>query len=63
MQDTEYPYVECRKCKTLEDCPKPEVALDGLGSPLPPDICPRPIEVMESTLKKHKRIRKRIQEN
>jgi hypothetical protein len=47
----DYPYEECKHCKTLTDCPYVEVALDGLGSPLPPANCPKPIEVMKATLK------------
>jgi len=51
---TSNPYKECDTCKDLGDCPQPEVARDGMGSPLPPDVCPRPIEVMNATLKKRK---------
>ena len=51
------PYKECANCKDLGDCPKPDVATDGLGSPLPPDVCPRPMDIMKATNKKHKKKR------
>jgi len=49
------PYIECASCKTLGDCKHPEVALDFMGSPLPPRECPKPIKVMKQTMKKIKR--------
>jgi hypothetical protein len=58
-----HPYKECFGCKTLEDCPHPDVVNDGLGSPFIPDCCPRPMEVMKATLKKHKTTHKLIREN
>ncbi len=58
----EYPYPECATCKTLCDCKHPDVALDGLGSPLPPDVCPRPIEIMRETEKKRKKMREGLHE-
>jgi hypothetical protein len=48
------PYPECKTCKDLGDCKHPEIAEDMLGSPLPPDNCPKPIEIMINTLKKKK---------
>jgi hypothetical protein len=48
------PYPECENCKTLGDCPHPDVAQDLLGSPMPPDLCPRPLTIMANTLKKRK---------
>jgi hypothetical protein len=48
------PYPQCATCKVLDDCPYPEVDNNFLGTPLPPDECPRPIEVMKRTHKKHK---------
>jgi len=51
----EYPYPECETCKTLGDCKHPDVAEDGMGSPLPPSNCPKPMEVMKETVKKRKR--------
>jgi hypothetical protein len=48
------PYEECKDCKDLGDCPKPDVAEDLMGSPMIPDCCPKPIDVMKATLKKHK---------
>lgn len=47
-----FPYKECKDCRDLGDCPHPEVTGDLLGSPMPPDVCPKPIEVMVETLKK-----------
>jgi len=51
-RENEYPYEACKTCKTLGDCPFPEVAMDGMGSPLPPECCLNPIEVMNATLKR-----------
>jgi hypothetical protein len=48
------PYPECEKCKTLADCPHPEVAQDLMGSPMPPEVCLKPIDVMRETLKTRK---------
>ena len=56
MKTSENPYPQCATCKTLTDCPHPETAVDLLGSPLPPDVCPKPMEVMARTLKKKKLI-------
>jgi len=53
----EHPYPECSTCKTLEDCKHPDVVDDGMGSPLPPNDCPRPMDIMKATLKKHKKRR------
>jgi hypothetical protein len=47
-------YPECARCKSLEDCPHPDVAADGFGSPMPPDGCAQPIFIMKETVKKHK---------
>ena len=49
------PYPECESCKDLGDCHHPDVAQDLLGSAMPPDNCPRPLKVMELTLKKRKK--------
>lgn len=57
------PYWECEWCKDLGDCPYPEVAQDGMGSPMCPECCPRPIEIMKATLKKKKQLRKQIKQN
>jgi hypothetical protein len=54
MNKDNYPYPECESCKSLEDCKHPDVAQDGYGSPLPPEVCPHPIETMRVTLKKRK---------
>lgn len=50
----EYPYPECETCNTLDDCKHGEVAMDGMGSDMPPDNCPNPITIMENTLHLHK---------
>jgi hypothetical protein len=52
--ESDYPYEACKTCKTLGDCPFPEVAMDGMGSPLPPECCIKPIDIMNATLKKRK---------
>ncbi len=51
------PYPECAACKTLGDCPHPDVAQDMMGSPQPPEVCLKPIDVMRDTLKKRKEFR------
>jgi len=48
------PYVECKFCRTLDDCKHVDKPTDGLSMGLPPDICPKPINVMRRTVKKHK---------
>jgi hypothetical protein len=52
---TNYPYPECEVCKDLGDCKHLDIALDGLGTPLPPEICQKPIDVMKATMKKRKK--------
>jgi len=49
----EYPFEECKSCRILDDCPCPEVSQDMLGTPLPPESCPKPMSVMRATVKKH----------
>lgn len=51
------PYPECDTCKSLEDCKHPDVVRDGFGSALPPDICPRPIDIMRATEKERRALR------
>jgi hypothetical protein len=48
------PYPECANCKDLDDCKHPDVENNGFSSPMPPDNCLKPIEVMINTLKKRK---------
>lgn len=48
------PYPECKNCKDIGDCKHPDVTMDGFSSPLPPEVCLRPIEIMKNTLKKRK---------
>lgn len=57
MRKEEYPYAECENCKDLGDCRHPDVQVDGMGSVLPPDCCPKPIDVMKEAVKKRKNIR------
>lgn len=52
-----YPYPECEKCRSLEDCKHPDVDRDGMGSALPPDCCPKPIDIMRATEKKRRALR------
>ena len=51
----EYPYWQCTNCKDLSDCPAPDISQDFLGTPLPPDGCPKPNKVMEQAEKRRKR--------
>jgi hypothetical protein len=57
------PFPECEKCDDLSCCPEPDISMDGFGSPLPPDCCPKPIKIMASTFKNHCHIDKLIREN
>jgi hypothetical protein len=52
------PYWQCEKCKDLSDCPCPEISLDMFGVPLPPDVCPRPMDIMKETEKNRKLLKK-----
>jgi hypothetical protein len=63
MIKEEYPYNECSKCKTIADCPHPDVELDGMGSPIPPDVCPHFMDIMKSISKEQRIIHKLIREN
>ena len=49
-----YPYPQCVNCKVLDDCPHPDLSDGELSLPMIPDECPKPIQVMKATLKKHK---------
>lgn len=51
----QYPYKECELCKDLGDCAHPDISDNFMGTPLPPDDCPRSVEIMKNTNKKHKR--------
>ena len=53
MKRNETPYAECEGCKTLDDCPHAEKA-QGLHSAMPPDNCPKPIEIVRHTRNKRK---------
>jgi len=53
--ESDYPYPECESCKTIADCKHPDVTMDGLSSPMPPEVCLRPIDVMAETLKSRKK--------
>jgi hypothetical protein len=48
------PYEQCGECKTLDDCKHKDLPLDEVGLPMPPDACPKAIEVMRRTLNKRK---------
>lgn len=54
MRENSHPFKECKACKTLGDCHNPDVAEDMMGSPLPPDVCLKPIEIMANTLRAKK---------
>lgn len=45
MNYAHYPYKDCIKCEGLGDCPLPDVALNGFGTPMYPKECPKNIEV------------------
>lgn len=47
----EYPYRQCLNCESLTDCPEPEISLDGFGSPLPPEDCPKKDERNQDRIK------------
>lgn len=49
------PFPECEKCKTLADCPSPDVIADGMGSAVPPECCIRYYAVMKETYKTKRR--------
>lgn len=53
--ESDHPYPQCESCKTIADCPAPDVSMDGMGSPMPPEVCLRPIDVMKETLKSRKK--------
>lgn len=53
--ESDHPYKECISCKTIADCPHPDVTMDGLSTPMPPDVCLKPIDVMNETLKTRKK--------
>jgi hypothetical protein len=53
--ESDYPYSQCEKCKDIGDCPAPDLTMDGMSSPLPPEVCLKPIDVMNATLKKRKK--------
>ena len=55
--NVELPYDECLDCKDLGDCKHPDVALDGLGTALPPDCCPYLEKIMRATVRKRKKLR------
>lgn len=54
MRENSLPYKNCKTCKTLGDCHNLVIAEDMMGSPLPPDVCLKPIEIMTNTLKARK---------
>jgi hypothetical protein len=51
---SESPYKECETCKEIADCPHSDVEPNGFSTPMPPECCPKPIEIMNATLKKRK---------
>jgi hypothetical protein len=53
------PYEECENCQDLGDCKHPDVVLDNRGTTMPPDSCPRPIEIMKQTMAKYKKYKTR----
>ena len=61
-KNQDFPFDDCKKCKTLEDCPCPDISDDMMGIPLPPSECLNPIKVMAATLKK-RNVVKRLTKN
>ena len=58
MKKYKDPYPECEKCKDLSDCAYPDIEdLGDCFNPLPPNDCPRPMDVMNETRKKYKKER------
>ncbi len=57
--ESDLPYPECEDCKDLGDCPHPEVENNLMGTPMTPECCPKPIDVMKATLKRKKLLRNR----
>jgi len=53
-KDDDFPYPECKLCRTLDDCKYREKPDDELSMELPPDICPKPFNVMRRTMRKRK---------
>lgn len=49
------PYPECKTCKDLSDCPKPDITDDLMGSPLPPNECPKANKIMAQTEKRRRK--------
>ena len=56
--EIKYPYPECETCQVLDDCPCPQISDNPFCSPMPPDNCPFPIEIMKRTIKKHRLIKR-----
>lgn len=48
------PYKECEDCRDLGDCRHLEIAEDMMGSPMPPNNCPRPMDILKETYKRKK---------
>jgi hypothetical protein len=48
------PFPECETCKDLGDCPSPDVAMDGMGTPLPNAGCLKFTDIMRETVKRRK---------
>jgi hypothetical protein len=36
-----YPHKECDDCTGIGDCPNPDIALNGFGTPIAPEDCPK----------------------
>ena len=53
--DEPYPYPECKLCRTVDDCKHADKPEGEFHIPMPPDNCPKPINVMRRTLRKYKR--------
>ncbi len=58
-----FPFDECRECQSIKDCPHPEVELDGLGSPIPPDDCPRFTDIMKTIVEQQRLLHELIRRN
>jgi hypothetical protein len=51
-REVEDPYPQCATCTCIEDCPHPDAEADMILSlPLPPDVCPRPMDILRTKRK------------
>jgi hypothetical protein len=49
MDYSDYPYRECIKCENIGNCPHPDIAQDGMGTPVAPEDCPKKEKINGTT--------------